>query len=213
MYDFLAILIAYFCGAIPFGYFIPKIFGIADIRKIGSGNVGATNAWRAAGPWAGILVLAFDIAKGMLAVAIAGVMPNTGLDIVYLKLVAGLAAILGHIFSIFMRFRGGKGVNTALGVMLILLPLEALISLAVFIVAVSCSRYISLGSIMASSAFFLVIMAEVIFSLKPVHPVFIVVSLLLAVLIIYTHRSNIRRLLNGTENRFNFHSSAEERVR
>ncbi len=210
MYDILTILTSYLIGAIPFGFLIPKFFGVADIRRVGSGNIGATNAYRSAGPVAGILVLICDIGKGVAAVMLARLMPGTVIPLEYLLFAAGMAAILGHIFTIFLGFKGGKGVNTALGVMITILPLETLVGLVVFIIVVSFTRYISLGSILAASALFLLTFIEWLFKIKELHPVYIVVIFLLAVLIIFSHRSNIKRLLDGNENRFSFHTKARE---
>ncbi len=209
MYDFLTILIAYLIGAIPFGFLIPKFFGVADIRKVGSGNVGATNAYRAAGAVAGILVLICDIGKGVAAVMLARFMPGTIIEIEYLLLAAGMAAILGHIFTIFLGFKGGKGVNTALGVMITILPFETLIAVFVFIVTVGINRYISLGSILAASTLFLLVAAEWLFQFREIHPSYPVVTFLLALLIIFAHRGNIKRLIDGNENRFSFHTKAK----
>ncbi len=210
MYDILTILIAYLIGAIPFGFLIPKLFGIADVRKLGSGNVGATNAYRTAGPVAGILVLIFDIGKGVAAVMLARFIPGTVIPTEYLLFAAGMAAILGHIFTIFLGFKGGKGVNTALGVMITILPLETLVALVVFIIIVSITHYISLGSMLAASMLFLMTFAEWLFKLKEIPPVYVVVTLLLVLLILFSHRSNIKRLRDGNENRFSLHSKPKE---
>ena len=136
MYDLALIIIGYLIGAIPFGYLIPKLFGVTDIRTVGSGNVGATNAYRGAGPVAGILVLIFDIGKGVAVVILARSVTNSYLPSEYLILAAGMAAILGHIFTIFLSFKGGKGVNTALGVMITILTFEVLAALVIFIIVV-----------------------------------------------------------------------------
>ncbi len=204
MFEAISILIAYLLGSVPFGFLIPKMFGISDIRKFGSGNVGATNVWRAAGPIAGILVLVFDIGKGIGAVLIASGMPQISIEVEYLKLICGLAAIIGHIFPAYLKFRGGKGVNTALGVMLTLLPVEALVGLAAFVITVSLSRYISLGSMLGAVAFFAAVAVRWIFKLADIHAVYVVAALLMMVLIIFAHRTNIKRLVQGSENRFSF---------
>ncbi len=210
MYNILTILISYFIGAIPFGFLIPKFFGVADIRKVGSGNIGATNAFRSAGPVAGILVMICDIGKGVAAVMLARIMPGTIIPMEYFLLVAGMAAIIGHIFTIFLGFKGGKGVNTALGVMITIMPLESLVALVIFIIVVSITRYISFGSMLAASILFLMTFIEWLFKIKEMHPVYVVVTFLLAALIIFSHRSNIKRLLDGNENRFSFHTKPKE---
>jgi acyl phosphate:glycerol-3-phosphate acyltransferase len=205
MHHAAAILIGYLIGSIPFGLLIARVFGVPDIRKVGSGNIGATNVWRVAGRFPGILVMIGDIGKGVAAVLVAAIiLPPTDLT-EYFKLASGLAAIMGHIFPLFLRFKGGKGVNTALGVMVTLLPVESIIALAIFILVVIISRYISLGSILASFSFFLVVLLEWALNLDYVHPIYVPVSFLLAVLIIMTHRANIKRLLNGSESRFQLH--------
>jgi glycerol-3-phosphate acyltransferase PlsY len=206
MYFFVAALVGYLIGAIPFGYIIARIYGIRDIRLVGSGNVGAANVWRSAGPSAGILVLIFDIGKGVAAVLVASFMPATDTVIEYLKLTAGFAAVMGHVFPVYLSFRGGKGVNTALGVMITLLPVEALIALTAFIITVVVSRYISLGSVLASIAFFAVVLIRWLLDFSGTHTVYVPASFLLVVLIVLAHRSNIKRLLSGDENRFSFHS-------
>ncbi len=205
MYHMAAILIGYLIGSIPFGFLIAGVFGVPDIRKVGSGNIGATNVWRVAGRFPGILVMIGDVGKGVAAVSAAAIiLPPTDLT-EYFKLASGLAAIVGHIFPLFLHFRGGKGVNTALGVMFTLLPVESIIAFVIFVVVVTISRYISLGSILASFSFFLVVLLEWVLNLDYVHPIYIPVSFLLAALIITTHRANIKRLLNGSESRFQLH--------
>jgi acyl phosphate:glycerol-3-phosphate acyltransferase len=213
MYDFAIIVGAYLIGAIPFGYLIPRLFGVNDIRTIGSGNVGATNAYRAAGPAAGILVLILDIGKGIAVITITRMVSNTFLPMEYLILLAGLAAILGHIFTIFLSFRGGKGVNTALGVMITILTFEVLAALIVFIIVVSISRYISLGSILASFTLFAITLIETLLSVRAIPTSYLVATLILMFLILLAHRSNIRRLLDGNENRFSLRSKSKAEMR
>ncbi|MCX6826338.1 MAG: glycerol-3-phosphate 1-O-acyltransferase PlsY [candidate division Zixibacteria bacterium] len=212
MLNLIPIIIGYLLGAIPFGLLISRLFGIRDIRMVGSGNIGATNVWRMAGATPALLVFMADIGKGIAAVWLASAIASNSDITEYLKLASGLAAVLGHIFPIYLRFKGGKGVNTALGVMITLLPLETIVALMVFILTVAISRYISLGSILASMAFFVIIIVEKIILVKYIHPIYIPTSLLLMILIIFTHRSNIIRLLQGNENRFSFHSSKESRA-
>lgn len=212
MYDLIAIVAGYLIGALPFGYLIPRLLGAGDIRKVGSGNVGATNAYRVAGPTAGILVLVLDIGKGVAAVMLARFMSNTYLPPEYLILAVGMAAILGHIFTIFLSFKGGKGVNTTLGVMIMILPLEVFAAIIVFAVTVTLSKYISLGSILAAVTLFLVVLAETIFDITDVPSAHLVTTFMLLVLIIFAHRSNIKRLFAGRENRFSFHSGSTAKV-
>jgi len=206
MYDLLAITGGYILGSIPFALIISRLFGIRDIREVGSGNIGATNAWRAAGPAAGIMVTVGDIGKGVLAVFIASLMPESALGAANLKLIAGIAAVVGHVFPVFLLFRGGKGVNTALGVMIMILPIETLIALLGFILIVVISRYISLGSVLATVIFFTSVLTAYILKLEDIPVLYLIVSGILMLLIIITHRTNIKRLLSGRENRFSFHS-------
>ncbi|RKX24288.1 MAG: acyl-phosphate glycerol 3-phosphate acyltransferase [Candidatus Zixiibacteriota bacterium] len=206
MYDLLAITGGYILGSIPFALIISRLFGIRDIREVGSGNIGATNAWRAAGPAAGIMVTVGDIGKGVLAVFIASLMPESALGAANLKMIAGIAAVVGHVFPVFLLFRGGKGVNTALGVMIMILPIETLIALLGFILIVVISRYISLGSVLATVIFFTSVLTAYILKLEDIPVLYLIVSGILMLLIIITHRTNIKRLLSGRENRFSFHS-------
>jgi len=206
MYDLLAITGGYILGSIPFALIISRLFGIRDIREVGSGNIGATNAWRAAGPAAGIMVTVGDIGKGVLAVFIASLMPESALGAANLKMIAGIAAVVGHVFPVFLLFRGGKGVNTALGVMIMILPIETLIALLGFILIVVISRYISLGSVLATVIFFTSVLMAYILKLEDIPVLYLIVSGILMLLIIITHRTNIKRLLSGRENRFSFHS-------
>ena len=206
MYDLLAITGGYILGSIPFALIISRLFGIRDIREVGSGNIGATNAWRAAGPAAGIMVTVGDIGKGVLAVFIASLMPESALGAANLKMIAGIAAVVGHVFPVFLLFRGGKGVNTALGVMIMILPIETLIALLGFILIVVISRYISLGSVLAAVIFFTSVLMAYILKLEDIPVLYLIVSGILMLLIIITHRTNIKRLLSGRENRFSFHS-------
>ncbi len=210
MTDYGLIFIAYLLGSTPFGLLIPKIYGISDIRKHGSGNIGATNVMRTVGVVPGLLVMAGDVGKGVAAVLIAGLLGKSVIATETLCLLAGLAAILGHIFPIFLKFKGGKGVNTALGVMLMLMPPAAMSGLAAFIVTVLISRYISLGSMIASLVFFGIALMGYLTDFMLIPLSYLIVAAIVPVLIIVAHRSNIKRLLNGTENRFRFHSEHKE---
>jgi len=140
---------AYLLGSIPFGLLVAKVFGSEDVRKAGSGNVGATNVARVAGPLAGVLTLVLDAAKGSAAVWLAAHVSGEAAGWMVL---AGLAALIGHCFPVWLRFHGGKGVATAAGMFLMLSPLALLGSLLLFLVVVVLSRYVSLGSIAAAAA-------------------------------------------------------------
>ena len=143
------LLAAYFLGSIPFGLFLAKLLGGSDVRKAGSGNIGAANVARVVGPLAGILTLLLDTAKGAAAVLLAARFTHE--SAVWMML-AALAALVGHCFPVWLKFKGGKGVATALGVFLALCPLAALTALLLFALVVACWRYVSLGSISAAAA-------------------------------------------------------------
>lgn len=201
----LPIIAAYLIGAIPFGYIVPRFYGIDDIRKHGSGNVGATNVTRMLGFKAAIWVYVGDIAKGVLAVVI-GRWFVSNFELPYLSvdaylLICVLAAMLGHIFPLYLKFKGGKGVNTVLGGMIALLPMEALLALVVFGIVVTISKYISLGSMLASIAFFLIILGERFLMHEGIAMIYIYISGLIALLILITHRQNIVRIFAGEESK------------
>jgi glycerol-3-phosphate acyltransferase PlsY len=194
---------AYFLGSIPFGLIFAKLFAGSDIRKSGSGNIGATNVARVAGPAAGILTLMLDVAKGAAAVWLAGQFAEQSSTAMTL---AGVAALLGHCFPIWLKFKGGKGVAPALGVFLMLAPLAALGALSVFIVVSMAWRYISLGSISAAAAMPLLMY----FLWAPGHAPPLVVdfgTLFASALVIFKHDANLQRLVDGTEPKFSFGKS------
>jgi glycerol-3-phosphate acyltransferase PlsY len=196
----LLIVAAYLLGSLPFGLIFARLFGKTDVRQAGSGNIGATNVARVAGPLAGILTLLFDTGKGAFAVWLAG--RFTVHSAAFLML-AGLAALLGHCFPIWLHFRGGKGVATALGIFLALSPFAALSALAVFILVVAVWRYVSLGSVAAAAA-----MPLLMYFLwaPPLAPPLAVTfgTLFATALVVFKHRGNLQRLLDGTEPRFTF---------
>jgi glycerol-3-phosphate acyltransferase PlsY len=191
---------AYLLGSIPFGLLLAKLFGGGDVRKAGSGNIGATNVVRVAGPLAGILTLIFDTAKGAAAVWLAARVTN---DSANWMMISALAVLLGHCFPAWLKFKGGKGVATALGVFLALSPLAAVSALLLFILCVFYWRFISLGSVAAAAAMPLLIY----FLWAPGHAPPIVIdlgTLAIAGLVIYKHGGNLQRLVDGTEPRFSF---------
>jgi len=188
---------AYLLGSFPTGYLVGRAKGL-DIRAHGSGNIGATNAFRLLGKPAGILVLLTDACKGALAVLLLPALaalwwPEA--DPVTLRLIAALGAVLGHNYTCWLRFKGGKGIATSAGVLAALVPYAFLITLAVFLTILAASRYVSLASILAAAA----LPAATWITLAPL-PVLGLTSLL-SVLAIWKHRPNIRRLLAGTEHR------------
>lgn len=193
--SFIVIIIAYLLGSIPFGLLIGKIKGI-DLRKFGSGNIGATNAYRILGFKWGLLVAVLDILKGIIAVQIAqSLLPAQTSGSFIIHILAGLAAIAGHNWSIFLGFNGGRGVATAVGVLLKLEPLVILILLFVWLGIIFITRYVSLASITSA----LLVPFLMFFLGSP--GVYIIFGVLTAVFVIYRHRPNIARLLAGNENR------------
>lgn len=182
---------AYLLGAIPTGLLLGKLYGI-DVRSEGSGNIGATNLYRTLGRKVGIITLLGDCLKGFLPVLLAWQM---GLS-EPLQAWVGLAAFCGHVFSVFLLFKGGKGVATALGVYLALAPLAVLGALLVFILLVAVWRYISLGSIVAAA-----VMPLIIF-FRPHSNELLIATVLISVIVIAKHHANINRLVAGTESKF-----------
>jgi glycerol-3-phosphate acyltransferase PlsY len=186
----LTVLLGYLAGSVPFAFLLARRAGI-DVRVAGSGNVGAANVLRTAGTGRAVLVMTLDIAKGVLAVAVAH-LANAGSAI---AAAAGAAAILGHVYPVWLRFHGGKGVAVAAGVFAVLAPLATAVVCAVFLIIVRVTGYISLGSLAATVA------------LPPAAwlmgaPAAVVLTAAgTAGLIVFRHRSNIRRLLAGTERR------------
>lgn len=196
----------YLLGSIPFGLLLGKLFGAADVRKEGSGNIGAANVARVAGPLAGILTLLLDAAKGAFAVLLAARLSEGSSTCM---MIAGLCALLGHCFPIWLGFRGGKGVATAAGVFLVLCPLAFLGAAILFVLVVIYWRFVSLGSISAAAAMPLL----VYFLWAPHHaPPYAVTfgSLAAAILIVFKHDANIQRLVQGEEPKFSFSKKKDE---
>jgi glycerol-3-phosphate acyltransferase PlsY len=192
------VLAGYVLGSIPFGYLLVRLRSGRDIRAMGSGNIGATNVARTAGWSVGIATLILDAAKGYVAVWLAGHFSGGS---IHFMMFAGLAAILGHVFPVWLGFSGGKGVATALGVFLAVCWPAALVAVVLFLIVVMFWRYVSLGSVSAAAA------VPVLFYLlyAPGHAppnVDSACALLAAAIVIIKHRHNIERLLAGTEPRF-----------
>lgn len=190
--ELLLALCAYLLGSIPTGLLLARAFGGVDIRTKGSGNIGATNVYRTLGRKIGILTLLGDCLKGLLPVLAAKALQQPD----HWVAAAGIAAFLGHVFPLFLRFKGGKGVATALGVFLAASPLSVLASLGVFIIVLVPWRYVSLASITAAAAM------PAFTAIIDRKPMIVAMSFCIAAIIVIKHRENIRRLLNGTENRF-----------
>ena len=190
-----SIAIAYLLGSIPFGYVLVRVFRKEDIRAKGSGNIGATNVVRSGAKGLGIATLLLDMLKGLAAVVIARHIASGNYDV---EVAAAVAVVLGHVFPVWLRFRGGKGVATGLGVFLALTWPSAIGGLLVFIAVFAISRYVSLGSLVAAVALPLF----AFYFVRPRTATMTFGFLFLSVLVIAKHHANIRRLLNGTENRF-----------
>lgn len=188
------ILASYLVGAIPTSYLVVRIVKGQDLRKVGSGNLGATNLYRVLGWRYAVPVALFDMLKGALPVVVFG--PRAGGGAV-LALGLGAAAVVGHVFPVFLGFRGGKGVATGAGVVLGLAPLAFLAAFTTWAVVVKLSGYVSLASVLAAA-----VLPPAVYLLHPDRRPMIGLFIILATLIIALHRKNILRLLSGTENRF-----------
>lgn len=209
------IILSYLVGSIPTSIIISKAVKGIDIRNYGSGNAGGTNVMRVLGWKHGILVIFLDALKGAIAVVLIarlhyGVLPFQNIspfdDFTLVQIIAGISAVIGHIWTVFAGFKGGKGIATALGMLLMIITVDMLVAVGIFLIVVSISRYVSLGSIISAMA----VPLSMIFRENILHthiegyntllPFVIGVSLL----VIFTHRKNLVRLLNGTENKLSF---------
>ncbi|MCX7937545.1 MAG: glycerol-3-phosphate 1-O-acyltransferase PlsY [Bacteroidota bacterium] len=207
-------IVSYLLGSFPTAVVVSKLFFGFDIRSRGSGNMGSTNAFRVLGWKWGLLVQVVDVLKGVLAVTLVADMmvghslPFTNYtpfeDITVVRLIAGTCAVIGHIFSVFVGFRGGKGVNTAAGMLIGIAPVDITIAFVAFVIAVALSGYVSLGSLSAAVVFpsAMVIRHNVCGAEIAGYNVLIWFSIAVSALVIYAHRSNIQRLLRGQEHRF-----------
>lgn len=192
----LGLVIAYLAGAIPFGYLMVKFRTGRDVRSLGSGNIGATNVLRSTGRWPAVLTLLLDIAKGWLAVWIAGAL--TARSPLWMS-AAALAVMAGHAFPVFLKFRGGKAVASCVGAFLCLAPLPLAVALVVFVLVVARTRYISLGSISAAAA-----LPLAVWLIDRPHWAVTAAAAVAGAFIIWRHKGNIARLRAGTENVFSF---------
>jgi glycerol-3-phosphate acyltransferase PlsY len=209
------IILSYLVGSIPTSIIVSKLSKGIDIRNYGSGNAGGTNVMRILGWKHGIFVILLDAMKGVLAVIVVarlhqGSVPFENAtpfdDFTLVQIIAGIAAVIGHIWTVFAGFRGGKGIATALGMLLMIVTVDMLVAVGIFIIVVTLSRYVSLGSIIAAiSVPLTLIVRENLFHVdvqgyNTLLPFVIMTSLL----VIYTHRKNVVRLLNGSETRISF---------
>lgn len=183
----------YFLGSVPFGYLLVRVFRGADVRSTGSGNIGATNVARTS-PKLGLLTLVLDVLKGMAAVGTAMAISPTNRTVAF---VAALAAVCGHVFPGWLRFRGGKGVATGLGSFVLLTPKAVLLALAVFVIILAAFRFVSLASVTAAASLPLLTLG-----LREGRSAQIVLVSIASALIILKHRHNMQRLLAGTEPKF-----------
>lgn len=184
-------VISYLVGSIPSGLILGKLFWHTDLRKYGSHNIGATNAWRTLGKLPGIIVFLADSLKGQAGVLLGLSLVGTPLAAV----IGGLLAIVGHSFSLFLRFHGGKGVATSLGVLTMLMGNVTLIVFVLWFTIVYMTRYVSLGSVVAG------VLTPILAALFAYPMEYIVFTVIAALLVIVRHRENIKRLMNGTENK------------
>jgi glycerol-3-phosphate acyltransferase PlsY len=210
----LIVLVAYLIGSIPSAVIISKLFYGFDIRQHGSGNMGSTNTFRVLGWKAGLTVQLLDVAKGILAVVFAvkifnGLLPFPNPtwfeDVTIVKMIAGVAVVIGHIWTAFAGFKGGKGINTAVGMLIGIAPVELAVAAGIFILVITASGYVSLGSMLAAIALPTTMVVRYnIFRVEiDGYNTMIIFSIALAVLILFAHRKNIRRLIEGRESRFN----------
>ncbi len=200
---FLLLIPAYLIGSIPTAVWVGKIFFNVDVRKFGSGNAGATNVMRVLGPAVGFPVLLVDILKGFLAVKILFFFPEfvPGTDkYVNMQIALGVAAVIGHIYPLYAGFRGGKGVATMFGLLLAISPFATLCAAGIFLAMLFISKYVSVSSIIAGLSFPVLI----ILVFKSPYLSLNIFSGIMTLLVILTHRKNIIRLINGTENKADF---------
>ncbi|AKL97919.1 glycerol-3-phosphate 1-O-acyltransferase PlsY [Endomicrobium proavitum] len=199
----LYVVLTYLCGSIPFAYIIAKLAAGIDIRTAGSGNPGATNVFRTVGAGAGSVTFILDAAKGFLPVFLARIIFDNP-SFYYLVAVAA-AAMTGHMFTVFLKFKGGKGVATGCGVFLALMPLPAAYALIVFALVFLCSGYVALGSVFAAASLPISAIISKSYSVE-----YVVFAFFAAALVIYKHRENIKRLIAGTEHRFKIFGSGKK---
>lgn len=196
----LLVILSYLLGSIPFGYIISKVFKEIDIREYGSHNIGATNVFRVVGKRYGISCLILDIIKGLIPVVVfSGIyfhFFNPHLSLGWVKIIMGIATLSGHIWPIYLNFKGGKGVATSFGVFLGIVPKVVLISLGVWLVTVLISRMISLGSILAALSL------PFIEAFRGTSLTIIIFTIIIVLLIIFRHRENIEKIIQGKERSF-----------
>lgn len=195
-------ILAYLLGSIPSSVWVGKALFNKDVRDYGSGNAGASNTFRVLGKKAGFLVLAMDISKGLLAALLAWLpqgLEQGSVAFVNLQLLFGLLSVIGHIFPVFVNFKGGKGIATLLGMVLAIHYVPALVCMLLFVAILLLTKYVSLSSIIATASFPLLL----IFIFKSDEPLFVAFGISAAIMVILTHQKNIKRLMEGNENKAN----------
>ena len=209
------VILSYLVGSVPNSIIVSKMVRGIDIRQHGSGNAGGTNVMRVLGWRYGMVVIILDAVKGIIAVLLIarlhyGPLPFNNVspfdDFTLVQIIAGVAAVIGHIWTIFAEFKGGKGIATALGMLLMLITFEMLIAIGVFLIVVTISKYISLGSLVAalSIPLSLILRENVLHDHINGYNTILPFVIFLTLLVIFTHRKNLVRIFNGTENKFSF---------
>ena len=209
------VILSYLVGSVPNSIIVSKMVRGIDIRQHGSGNAGGTNVMRVLGWRYGIFVIGLDAVKGVIAVLLIarlhyGPLPFNNVspfdDFTLVQIIAGVAAVIGHIWTIFAEFKGGKGIATALGMLMMLITFEMLIAIGVFLIVVTISKYISLGSLVAalSIPLSLILRENVLHDHINGYNTILPFVIFLTLLVIFTHRKNLVRIFNGTENKFSF---------
>ncbi len=209
------IILSYLIGSIPTSIIVSKLTKGIDIREHGSGNAGGTNVMRVLGWKHGLIVILLDALKGVLAVVVVarlhyGSMPFQNAtpfdDLTLVQIIAGISAVIGHIWTVFAGFKGGKGIATALGVLAMIITIDILVAIGIFVLVVTISRYVSLGSIVGAIAVPLtLVVRENLFDVNiPGYDTLLPFVIFLALLVIFTHRKNVIRIVNGNENKVSF---------
>lgn len=200
MEEFLLVILAYLIGSIPTSVWISKRFFNVDIRDYGSGNAGATNTFRVLGKKWGTFVMAVDILKGVIATSLFILIPHYHTNELHrtnFMIGLGLASVIGHVFPVWANFKGGKGVATLFGMALAIQPLAAVLCIAVFLLVLYLTRFVSLSSILAGVAF----MVFILFIYNAQEPLYRIFAIIVASMLVLTHQKNISRILNGTESK------------
>ena len=207
------VIIAYLLGSLPTAVWLGEAYFGVDIRQHGSGNAGATNTFRVLGKKAGTIVMLVDILKGWTATSLANILYLSdfinGEQLFYYQLMLGVVAVVGHVFPVYVKFKGGKGVATLLGMVLAIQTEVALVCALVFLIVLVISKYVSLGSMLASLAFPLLLMLPIF---KPNDPALIIFGFAIFAVVVLTHQKNIRRLLKGEESKANIQIKKKNKI-